>query len=158
MQKDNNNISELHSMSVITFILEQFEKENVDRNMEVCAELILISRLLMQRFKKRFGLKVKENDLVEKAKLEIIEEMKKDESYESLIYLIKNYRQFKEKPKLNYKIDKNKKIKISPLNDELIEAIDVEVWSPEQPEWFVDWFSNKSDSESELSLEQINWI
>lgn len=97
MQKDNNNISELHSMSVITFILEQFEKENVDRNMEVCAELILISRLLMQRFKKRFGLKVKENDLVEKAKLEIIEEMKKDESYESLVYLIKNYRQFKEK-------------------------------------------------------------
>lgn len=55
-------------------------------------------------------------------------------------------------------IDKNKKIKISPLNDELIEAIDVEVWSPEQPEWFVDWFSNKSDTESELSLEQINWI
>lgn len=52
----------------------------------------------------------------------------------------------------------DKTFKIEPLNDELIEAIDVEIWSPEQPKWFIDWFSNKSDAESILNLDEIDWI
>jgi len=52
----------------------------------------------------------------------------------------------------------DKSFKIEPLNDELIEAIDVEIWSPEQPKWFIDWFSNKSDGESVLNLDEIDWI
>ena len=51
----------------------------------------------------------------------------------------------------------DKTFKIEPLNDELIEAIDVEIWSPEQPKWFIDWFSNKSDAESILNLDEIDW-
>ena len=50
----------------------------------------------------------------------------------------------------------DKTFKIEPLNDELIEAIDVEIWSPEQPKWFIDWFSNKSDAESILNLDEID--
>ena len=50
----------------------------------------------------------------------------------------------------------DKTFKIEPLNDELIEAIDVEIWSPEQPKWFIDWFSNKSDADSILNLDEID--
>jgi len=82
---------------IIMFVLEQLDQENIHRDLEVCAELILISRLIYQRFKLKFDNKIKKNSYIEKAKAEIINEMKNDESFSSIIYLIKNYREFKEK-------------------------------------------------------------
>lgn len=85
------------STEITMFILELFDKENVDRDIEVCAELILISRLIQQRLMIRFGKKFVKNSFIEKAKIEIIDEMKKDDAYDSIKYLVQNYRDFKSK-------------------------------------------------------------
>ena len=85
------------STEITMFILELFDKENVDRDIEVCAELILISRLIQQRLMIRFGKKIEKNSFIEKAKIEIIDEMKKDDAYDSIKYLVQNYRDFKSK-------------------------------------------------------------
>ena len=92
--------SENRSTEVIAYILNQYDKENVGRNLDVCAELVLISRIIMQRFRKNFGVDFKKNMYVEKAIEDVLAEMKKDKDHNSVVELIKNYRQYQEK-KLN---------------------------------------------------------
>ena len=92
--------SENRSTEVIAYILNQYDKENVGRNLDVCAELVLISRIIMQRFRKNFGIDFKKNMYVEKAIEDVLAEVKKDKDHNSVVELIKNYRQYQEK-KLN---------------------------------------------------------
>ena len=95
MQKLNN--SEIKVTEVISFILEQFRNETVDHNLETTSELILIARILHQRFKINNGIKVKEDKSVVLAKSEILKEIKDDEYYDLIKNFIKNYRQFRDK-------------------------------------------------------------
>ena len=68
MKKDELLNSELKAMEVLAFILEQYDKENIDRDLEVCSELVLISKLIMQRYRTKYGIDFKKNGNVEKAK------------------------------------------------------------------------------------------
>ncbi len=95
MQKLNN--SEIKVTEVISFILEQFKNERVDHDLEATSELILIARILHQRFKINNGIKVKEDKSVVLAKSEILKEIKDDEYYELIKKFIKDYRQFRDK-------------------------------------------------------------
>ena len=95
MQKLNN--SEIKVTEVISFILEQFRNEKVKHDLEVTSELILIARILHQRFKINNGIKVKEDKSVVLAKSEILKEIKDDEYYELIKNFIKDYRQFRDK-------------------------------------------------------------
>ena len=95
MQKLNN--SEIKVTEVISFILEQFRNERVDHDLEATSELILIARILHQRFKINNGIKVKEDKSVVLAKSEILKEIKDDEYYELIKKFIKDYRQFRDK-------------------------------------------------------------
>ena len=95
MQKLNN--SEIKVTEVISFILEQFKNERVDQDLEATSELILIARILHQRFKINNGIKVKEDKSVVLAKSEILKEIKDDEYYELIKSFIKDYRQFRDK-------------------------------------------------------------
>ena len=95
MQKLNN--SEIKVTEVISFILEQFRNERVVHDLEATSELILIARILHQRFKINNGIKVKEDKSVVLAKSEILKEIKDDEYYELIKNFIKDYRQFRDK-------------------------------------------------------------
>jgi len=95
MQKLNN--SEIKVTEVISFILEQFKNERVDHDLEATSELILIARILHQRFRINNGIKVKEDKSVVLAKSEILKEIKDDEYYELIKSFIKDYRQFRDK-------------------------------------------------------------
>ena len=95
MEKLNN--SEIKVTEVISFILEQFRNERVDHDLEATSELILIARILHQRFKINNGIKVKEDKSVVLAKSEILKEIKDDEYYELIKNFIKDYRQFRDK-------------------------------------------------------------
>ena len=95
MQKLNN--SEIKVTEVINFILEQFRNERVVHDLEATSELILIARILHQRFKINNGIKVKEDKSVVLAKSEILKEIKDDEYYELIKNFIKDYRQFRDK-------------------------------------------------------------
>ena len=95
MEKLNN--SEIKVTEVISFILEQFKNERVDHDLEATSELILIARILHQRFKINNGIKVKEDKSVVLAKSEILKEIKDDEYYELIKNFIKDYRQFRDK-------------------------------------------------------------
>ena len=95
MQKLNN--SEIKVTEVISFILELFRNEKVNHNLEVTSELILIARILHQRFKINNGLKIKEDQSVILAREEILKEIKNDEYYELIKNFIKDYRQFRDK-------------------------------------------------------------
>ena len=95
MQKLNN--SEIKVTEVISFILEQFRNERVDHDLEATSELILIARILHQRFKINNGIKVKEDKSVVLAKSEILKEIKDDEYYELIKNFINDYRQFRDK-------------------------------------------------------------
>ena len=95
MQKLNN--SEIKVTEVISFILEQFRNEKVNHNLEVTSELILIARILHQRFKINNGLKIKEDQSIILAREEILKEIKNDEYYELIKSFIKDYRQFRDK-------------------------------------------------------------
>ena len=95
MQKLNN--SEIKVTEVISFILEQFRNERVVHDLEATSELILIARILHQRFKINNGIKVKEDKSVVLAKSEILKEIKDDEYYELIKSFIKDYRQFRDK-------------------------------------------------------------
>ena len=97
MKKDELLNSELKAMEVLAFILEQYDRENINRDLEVCSELVLISKLIMQRYRIKYGIEFKKNGNVEKAKEYIIEQIKKDETYNGVLELIKNYREYKEK-------------------------------------------------------------
>jgi len=95
VQKLNN--LEIKVTEVISFILEQFKNERVDHDLEATSELILIARILHQRFKINNGIKVKEDKSVVLAKSEILKEIKDDEYYELIKSFIKDYRQFRDK-------------------------------------------------------------
>ena len=95
MQKLNN--SEIKVTEVVSFILEQFRNEKVKHDLEVTSELILIARILHQRFKINSGLKIKEDKSINLARDEVLKEIKNDEYYELIKSFIKNYRQFRDK-------------------------------------------------------------
>ncbi len=95
MQKLNN--SEIKVTEVISFILELFRNEKVNHNLEVTSELILIARILHQRFKINNGIKIKEDQSIILAREEILKEIKNDEYYELIKSFIKDYRQFRDK-------------------------------------------------------------
>tara|TARA_B100001027_G_scaffold215036_1_gene188239 strand:- start:630 stop:926 length:297 start_codon:yes stop_codon:yes gene_type:complete len=95
MQKLNN--SEIRVTEVISFILEQYKNEKVNQDLEVASELILIARILHQRFKISNGTQVKEDKSVVIAKNEILKEIKDDEYYQLIKNFIKDYRQFRDK-------------------------------------------------------------
>jgi|TARA_B100001094_G_scaffold113690_1_gene109674 hypothetical protein len=95
MQKLSN--SEVKVTEVISFILEQYRNEKVNHDLEVASELILIARILHQRFKISNGTQVKEDKSVILAKNEILKEIKDDEYYELIKNFIKDYRQFRDK-------------------------------------------------------------
>jgi len=82
---------------VIGFILEQYRNEKVNKDMEVCSELILIARILHQRFRISNGTQVKEDKSVQVAKNVIFKEINDDEYYKLIKNFIKNYREFREK-------------------------------------------------------------
>ena len=98
--KNKKLLSETKSSEVIAFILDQYAKENIDRDLNVCAELVLISRIVMQRFRKNFGIDFKKNIFVEKAIQDVLAEIKKDKDFDLVTETIENYRHFQEK-KLN---------------------------------------------------------
>ena len=95
MQKLNN--SEIKVTEVISFILGQYRDQRIDHDLEVTSELILIARILHQRFKINNGIKVKEDKSVILARDEILEEIKNDEYYHVIKSFIKDYRQFRDK-------------------------------------------------------------
>ncbi len=89
--------SEKRVTEVISFILEQYRNEKVNHNIEVASELILVARILHQRFKISNGTQVKEDKSVQIAKNEILKEIKDDEYYGLIKNFIKDYRQFRDK-------------------------------------------------------------
>tara|TARA_B110000881_G_C18091405_1_gene278378 strand:+ start:28 stop:330 length:303 start_codon:yes stop_codon:yes gene_type:complete len=89
--------SETRVTEVISFILEQYRNEKVNQDIEVASELILVARILHQRFKISNGTQTKEDKSVQIAKNEILKEIKDDEYYELIKNFIKNYRQFRDK-------------------------------------------------------------
>ena len=98
----NNQLSwpERQVTEILNCILEQYKNENILQNLEVTAEIILIARILHQRFKKANGISVKENYSVELAKKGILKEIKDDDYYNLIKEFISDYRQFRDK-KLN---------------------------------------------------------
>ena len=97
MERKKLTNSETRVTEVISFILEQYRNEKVNQDMEVCSELILIARILHQRFKISNGTQVKEDKSVQVAKNEVLKEIKDDEYYELIKNFIKDYREFREK-------------------------------------------------------------
>ena len=91
------NNSEIKVTEVISFILGQYRDQRIDHDLEVTSELILIARILHQRFKINNGIKVKEDKSVILARDEILEEIKNDEYYHVIKSFIKDYRQFRDK-------------------------------------------------------------
>ena len=100
----NNQLSwpERQVTEILNCILEQYKKENILQNLEVTSEIILIARILHQRFKKANGISVKENYSVELAKKGILKEIKDDDYYDLIKEFIKDYKKFGEKN--NHKI------------------------------------------------------
>ena len=88
---------EIKVTEIISFILEYYRNEKVNQDLEVTSELILIARILHQRFKISNGTQVKEDKSVILAKNEILKEIKDDEYYELIKNFIKDYRQFRDK-------------------------------------------------------------
>ena len=87
--------SETKVTEVISFILEQFRSEKVNQDLDVAAELILIARILHQRFGISNGKQVKEDKSIVSAKIEILKEIKDDEYYELIKNFIKDYDQYR---------------------------------------------------------------
>ena len=87
--------SETKVTEVISFILEQFRSEKVNQDLDVATELILIARILHQRFRISNGKQVKEDKSIVSAKIEILKEIKDDEYYELIKNFIKDYDQFR---------------------------------------------------------------
>ena len=97
MERKKLTNSETRVTEVISFILEQYRNEKVNQDMEVCSELILIARILQQRFRISNGTQVKEDKSVQVVKNAIFKEIKDDEYYKLIKNFIKNYREFREK-------------------------------------------------------------
>ena len=102
MKNNQLSKSERQVTEIVNFILEQYKNENILQNLEVCSEIILIARILHQRFKKANGISVKENYSVELAKKGILKEIKDDDYYDLIKEFIKDYKEFGEKN--NHKI------------------------------------------------------
>jgi hypothetical protein len=100
MKNNQLSRSERQVTEIVNFILEQYKNENILQNVEVCSEIILIARILHQRFKKANGISVKENYSVKLAKKAILKEIKNDDYYNLIKEFISDYRQFRDK-KLN---------------------------------------------------------
>ena len=100
MKNNQLSRSERQVTEIVNFILEQYKNENILQNLEVTSEIILIARILHQRFKKANGISVKENYSVELAKKGILKEIKNDDYYNLIKEFISDYRQFRDK-KLN---------------------------------------------------------
>ena len=97
MKNDELLNSELKAIEVLDFILKQYDQENIDRNLEVCSELDIICKLIMQRYKTKYDISFKKNQNIEKAKQQVIKEIKKDKTYSNVLEVIKNYRNYKNK-------------------------------------------------------------
>ncbi len=97
MKNDELLNSELKAIEVLDFILKQYDLENIDRNLEVCSELVIICKLIMQRYKTKYDISFKKNQNIEKAKQQVIKEIKKDKTYSNVLEIIKNYRNYKKK-------------------------------------------------------------
>ena len=97
MKNNQLSRSERQVTEIVNFILEQYKNENILQNLEVCSEIILIARILHQRFKKANGISVKENNSVELAKKGILKEIKDDDYYDLIKNFISDYRQFRDK-------------------------------------------------------------
>ena len=95
MKNDELLNSELKAIEVLDFILKQYDQENIDRNLEVCSELVIICKLIMQRYKTKYGISFKKNKNIEKAKQQIIKEIKKDKTYVNVLQVIDNYKKYK---------------------------------------------------------------
>jgi hypothetical protein len=89
--------SETRVINIISFIMGEYHEENILQDMEICTELILIARILHQRFRKSFGEKAKEFTNVELAKKEILKEIEDDEYYSRIKEFIKDYKDYREK-------------------------------------------------------------
>ena len=100
MKNNQLSRSERQVTEIVNFILEQYKNENILQNLEVCSEIILIARILHQRFKKANGISVKENYSVKLAKKDILKEIKNGDYYNLIKEFISDYRQFRDK-KLN---------------------------------------------------------
>ena len=95
----NNQLSwpERQVTEILNCILEQYKNENILQNLEVTSEIILIARILHQRFKKANGISVKENYSVELAKKGILKEIKDDDYYDLIKEFIKDYKESQKK-------------------------------------------------------------
>ena len=95
----NNQLSwpERQVTEILNCILEQYKNENILQNLEVTSEIILIARILHQRFKKAHGISVKENYSVELAKKGILKEIKDDDYYDLIKEFIKDYKESQKK-------------------------------------------------------------
>ena len=51
----------------------------------------------MQRYKTKYDISFKKNQNIEKAKQQVIKEIKKDKTYSNVLEVIKNYRNYKNK-------------------------------------------------------------
>tara|TARA_Y100000816_G_scaffold197098_1_gene144243 strand:+ start:206 stop:499 length:294 start_codon:yes stop_codon:yes gene_type:complete len=83
--------SEIRINEIITFILEVYRKESVKQNLETFSELILISRIIFNRFKISNGIKTKDDKFITLAKNQILTEVKVDENYENIKKFINNH-------------------------------------------------------------------
>ena len=68
--KKNLTITETDVANVISYILSLMKKKSVDYNIETCAELILIARILNQRFNITDGLNIEQDPSLILAKKE----------------------------------------------------------------------------------------
>ena len=85
--------SEQRVTKIMRFILENYNQEYIKQDVEVLSELILVARIIHQRFKISWGEKIKKNQSVEFAKKEILKEIKNDEYYDLIKKFISDYRQ-----------------------------------------------------------------
>ena len=83
--------SEIRINEIITFILEVYRKESVKQNLETFSELIMISRIIFNRFKISKGIKTKDDKFITLAKNQILTEVKVDENYENIKKFINNH-------------------------------------------------------------------
>ena len=103
-KKLENNVTE-----IINFILKNYNKNKILLNTDICSELILIIRILNQRFIKTKSCKIKEYKSVNLLKKKILREINDDEYYDLIKNFITNYRQFKNKNLNSFNVFKKKR-------------------------------------------------
>ena len=83
--------SEIRINEIIILILEAYKKESIKQNLEIFTELILISRIIYNRFKVSNGIKTKDDKFIKLAKNKILVEINDDENYENIKKFINNH-------------------------------------------------------------------